>query len=146
MKLSLLTLFVSLILITAVAACTPTNGAMTVTDVWARPMPQRQNGAVYFTIQNHTDTDDQLLAVKSDIASSVEMHLSAMNDKGVMSMSKQDSVKIPIGEMIAFEPGGLHVMLIDLQQDLVIGESFPIMLDFEQAGEIMLQVEIEASP
>lgn len=146
MKLSLIALFVSLILTTAVAACTPTNSAMTVTDVWARPMPQGQNGAVYFTIQNHTDTDDQLLAVKGDIASSVEMHLSAMNDKGVMSMSKQDSVKIPVGETIAFEPGGLHVMLIDLQQDLVIGESFPIILDFEQAGEIILQVEIKASP
>jgi copper(I)-binding protein len=143
MKRILVCIITFLVLIAALSACASSNGSLTVTDVRARPMTQGQNGAIYFTIQNHTEMDEQLLAVKGDVASSIEMHQSAMNDKGVMSMAKQDSVKIPVGETVTFEPGGLHVMLIDLQQYLVIGESFPIVLEFEKMGEISLQVRVK---
>ncbi len=134
------------LLVITVASCGPSNGTLTAADAWARPMPAGQNGAVYFMIRNDSKIDDQLLAVTSNIALAAEMHLSTMNEDGVMSMARQDSVEAPAGERVTFEPGGLHVMLIDLQQDLTSGETFPIVLSFQQAGDIALQVEVKASP
>jgi copper(I)-binding protein len=42
----------------------------------------------------------------------------------VASMHPQEAVEIPAGWQVTFEPGGLHVMLIDLQ-DVVPGDVYP---------------------
>ena len=124
------------------SACAPSNGTLTVNDTWARPSSAGENGAVYFTIQNDTANDDALLSASADIASTAEAHMSMMDDQGVMSMSMQEAVQVPAGERITFKPGGLHIMLFDLKQDLKIGDTFTLILHFKKAGEIAVQVEV----
>ena len=125
------------------SACAPSSGALTVNETWTRPAPKGQNGAVYFIIQNDTANDDALLGASVDIASTAEAHMSMMDDQGVMSMSMQEAAQVPAGESIAFKPGGLHIMLIDLKQDLKVGDTFTLILRFEKAGEIAVQVEVK---
>jgi len=59
-----------------------------------------------------------------------------------MSMHHQMSVNIPAGEQVVFEPGGYHVMLINLQRDLIDGETISLNLKFKNAGEIRLEVPV----
>jgi len=125
------------------SACAPSNGALTVKESWARPAPKGQNGAAYFIIENNTGTDDALIGVSTDIAFTAEAHMSMMDDQGATSMSMQEAVQVPAGGNVAFKPGGLHIMLIDLKQDLKVGDTFTLILRFGKAGEIAVQVEVK---
>lgn len=135
--------FILIIAVILLSACTSTSGALTVNEIWARPAFKGENGAVYFVIENGTDSHDSLTRASTDIASAAEAHMSMQNDQGVMTMSMQDSVQIMPGENITFKPGGLHIMLVDLKQDLKVGDTFTLTLQFEKAGEITLQVEVK---
>jgi copper(I)-binding protein len=61
---------------------------------------------------------------------------------GSMTMQEVARVEVPAGETVAFEPGGYHVMLIDLAEPLVAGETFEMELTFEKAGTVTVEVEV----
>ncbi len=118
-------------------------GAATVqvTGAWARPAKTGDTGAVYFVIENHGGQDDTLTGVTSPVAESVEVHQSTMSGN-VAHMAPAQSVGVPAGKSVKFEPGGYHVMLVKLKQDLVLGEPFPVTLQFERSGDISVQVAV----
>ena len=118
--------------------------AVQISDVWSRPSLAGGNGAVFFTLNNPTGEDDTLLSASSDIAGAVEIHRSTMVD-GAMKMEKQDEVLLPAGGETIFQPGGLHVMLIGLNQDLNVGDIFTVTLMMEKTGERILDVVVKES-
>lgn len=63
-------------------------------------------------------------------------------DMGVMQMREVGSIELPAGEAIALEPGGLHVMLLDLPEPLETGSTFDLTLDFETAPDMVVSVEV----
>ena len=156
------TSFLFIVFMFLLAACGPRE--LTVSNAWARPALAGNNGAVYFVIQN-PGADDTLLSAAADAAGTVEMHMTMMvegdtmehemdhsmsgSDAGtvpeaqVMRMVKQENVPVPAGEKVEFAPGGLHVMLIGLNADLVVGDTIEVTLSFEKAGEITLQVPVK---
>lgn len=121
-------------------ACSPEGGQLQVTDVWARPGLAGGNSAVYFVINNETAGTDTLLSASSGVAGAVELHMTSMQD-GNMQMAHQQQVPVQAGKT-EFQPGGLHVMLIDLNQDLNPGDTFTMTLDFDTAGEMPLEVTV----
>lgn len=123
-------------------ACNVGQKIISVQDSWARPGLKEGNSAVFLTIENNSDVDDLLLGVVSNIASSVELHKTVMED-GVMKMKQQLSVPIPADEQIIFQPGDLHIMLIDLKSGLDVGDEFEVSLEFEHAGKINLTVIVK---
>lgn len=114
-----------------------------VIDGWARASfsDQTRNGAAYMTITNPDTQDDSLLSAASDIADVVEIHNMTF-DEGVMRMFEVEKVEIPAGETIKFEPGSYHVMLMGLKKPLRIGETFDVILTFENAAEKIVPVEV----
>jgi hypothetical protein len=114
-----------------------------VRDAWIRPAAQGGNGAVYFVIQS--SAADELLQVSSDVAEAVEMHKSTMNGD-VMEMHPQQSVPLAAGEQVTFEPGGLHIMLIGLRQDLKVGDEIEVSLHFKNTPELKVTVPVMDSP
>ena len=142
MKKNIILVFVSLMLL---AACQPskiTTGVLNVKDAWARPALKGDNGAVYFVIENGTSEADMLLSAQADIASVVELHQSQM-EGDQMSMHQQEEIVIPAGEAVAFSPGGLHIMLVDLTRELTTSETFDITLLFKHAGETTVTVTVK---
>jgi periplasmic copper chaperone A len=102
-------------------------------------------GAVFMTIANDGAEADTFLAAESTVASAVEIH-ETRNEGGVMQMRQLvDGLEIPAGETVALEPGGYHVMLIGLTADLVVGETFPLTLEFAQAGSVDVEVPVYAT-
>ena len=132
--------FVLTIVTITFLACAPSNGTLTVNDAWARPASAGENGAAYFIINNGTASDDTLLSVSSDIASATEVHMSMADGNDVMSMQMQETVAIPAKEQVEFKPGGLHVMLVDLNRDLKAGDRVSLTLSFRNAGKVTVDV------
>jgi copper(I)-binding protein len=128
------------------AACTAGDqGSLVVEEAWGRPSPKSAaNAAFYLVINNSGQEDDTLAGASLDICGRTELHLSAIDDDGVMSMQQMQQIDVPAGESVALEPGGLHVMCIDRQAELTPGDHFPITLSFVNAGEIVVEAEIRA--
>ena len=91
-------------------------------DYWARTALKDGNGAVYMLLHNHSTEDDALVGVSTDVATAAEMHLSQMNADGVMEMTQQESIPMPVDVDLELKPGGYHIMLIGLKQDLKAGD------------------------
>jgi len=120
-------------------------GDITIDHPWARPtVALRQPAAAYFTLRNDGDTPDRLIAAEPlEFAESAELH-THINDDGIMRMRPAaDGVVIPAGETVAFEPGGLHVMLFGLAAPLAEGELHRLRLIFEDAGAVEVGVFVE---
>lgn len=139
-------LFFILLVVVDLSGCTSASGTLTMSDAWARPAFKGDNGAVYFVIENGTNTDDLLLGASADTAKFAEAHMTMANNQGVVTMQMQEAVQIPAGEDITFKPGGLHIMLVNLNRDLKIGDTLTLTLKFKNAGEIKLQVEVKEQP
>jgi len=60
-----------------------------------------------------------------------------------MTMQEIDKLEIPAGETVKLEPGGYHVMLIDLVEPLEVGQTFDVTLTFEKAGDKTVTVEVK---
>ena len=60
----------------------------------------------------------------------------------VMQMRQVERIALPAGETVAPEPGGYHVMLLDLAAPLEIGDTFELTLDFETAPDQVVTVEV----
>lgn len=54
----------------------------------------------------------------------------------MMGMHEVDQVEIPAGESVTLEPGGFHIMLMELKQPIKAGDSIPVTLTFEKAGVV----------
>lgn len=130
-----------LLILPILAACGSGEKDLVVKDVWARPGIAGGNSAVYFTIDNLSAESDNLMVAVSDVAEAVELHKTTMEDD-VMKMTPQEFVPIPAESTIMFASGGLHVMLIGLVDDLSVGDSFRVVLEFENHAPIQLDVSV----
>lgn len=100
--------------------------------------------ATYVVIENSGEAD-RLVSASTDVSEKVELHTMELSD-GVMRMREvEGGIDVPAGGKAVLEPGGLHIMLLGLTQELVEGERFPMTLTFEQAGEIEVEVVIEGA-
>jgi periplasmic copper chaperone A len=102
-------------------------------QVHARIIPANKMGAIYLTIVNSTQESDRLLSISTPIAGKAELH-SITDDSGVMKMRPMEGIALKPGEIVELKPGGLHIMLMDVQGGLKPGDTFPLTLTFEKAG------------
>ncbi len=109
---------------------------------WARAALQGRTSAAYMTIENRSGTLDRLVSAASPVARVVELHTHLM-DGGVMRMRPVNAIEVKPGEPAVLRPGGLHLMLIDLSRPLRAGETVPLTLRFENAGEIPVELAIQ---
>ena len=119
-------------------------GAPLVSDAWARATPPGVDvGAAYLTITGGS-TGDRLVGAATERASMVHLHV-VEESGGVATMRPVDGIAVPAGKRIVLAPKGTHIMLMGLSRPLVAGESFPLALRFEKAGEQTVQVAVRAA-
>jgi copper(I)-binding protein len=151
-----------LLLVLVLTACAPAAGSgepalsqngIEIFDPWVRAAAMKaetgddmhSGGAVtgaFMLLKNTTDQADTLLGASSDVAEMVQIHETTMSG-GVMSMAEVAGVEIPAGGLAELKPGGYHVMLIGLKRELKEGETIPLVLFFENAGEVSIQVPVK---
>lgn len=127
----------TLLLFTAFGSAMAGSAAETVTvsDAYARAVPPGQpNSASFMTLTSKSDMDHALVEASSPAAGVVELHTHTMAD-GMMQMRRVEKIDIPAGGSTKLEPGGLHVMLIGLKQELKPEESISLTLVFEDGSK-----------
>jgi copper(I)-binding protein len=120
--------------------------AIVVEGAWARAATRPSDApggtsAVYLTLRNEGPAEDRLLGAAGDAAVTTEVHQSTVED-GVMRMRPAGPLSIPAGGALTLQPGGIHVMLIDLRRDLTAGEQVTVTLQFERAGDVVVNAEV----
>jgi copper(I)-binding protein len=117
-------------------------GNIEVEHSWSRAtIGADRPGVVYLSIRNTGSADDALIGVKTPIAGMPMLHETVVTD-GIASMPHAMSVPVPAGQTVALAPGGFHGMLMGLTQALKKGDSFPLTLTFETAGEVTVTVDV----
>lgn len=102
-------------------------------------------GAIFLTLNNTNATSDQLIGARSSKAPRVEIHESYVDEAdGTMQMRQVQSVDVTPGQPVELKPGGYHIMLFDLAEPLVEGQTFEVTLNFANGGEVTVPVTITA--
>jgi copper(I)-binding protein len=101
----------------------------TVKDPWVRGTVAQQKASGAF-MQITSAQGGKLLSVSSPVAGVVEVHEMAMEGT-TMRMRAAPSLELPAGKAVKLEPGGYHVMMMDLKQQLKAGDSVPLTLVVE---------------
>jgi copper(I)-binding protein len=118
-------------------------GAVVVADPWARAsLVAGRPGAAYFTLRNEGAAADRLVGVAADRAGHAMAHTTTVDAQGVARMEHVMSLEVPAGGAVAFAPGGLHVMLMELDAPLREGETLALTLRFETGGETTVTVPV----
>jgi len=117
-------------------------GPVRIHEPWARAsIGSAPNSAAYMTLETTAEEPDRLVASRSPVAERTELHSHVM-DGGVARMRPVDAVEVAPGTPTVLAPGGLHLMLIGLKQKLAPGDSVPLTLVFEHAGEITIEAPV----
>jgi len=110
-------------------------------DAWARATPGKaENGAAYLTIVS--PGADRLVSLSTPVAKKAQLH-TMTTEGGVMKMRPLDGLDVPADQPVTLKPGGAHIMLMGLNQPLQAGQSFPLTLSFEKAGQREVTVAVE---
>ena len=115
-------------------------GNLSIDDVWARSGQPGQVSAAFMEIKNK-GAADKIVSAHCDCAKATELHTMTMAD-GKMIMAQVPTMEVPANGELKLKPGGYHIMLIGLNRPLVSGETLPIKVKFEKAGDVTLQAKI----
>ncbi len=100
--------------------------------------------AVYMTIVNTGSTADQLVNITTDVAEAAELHITII-ENNVGQMRPVPAVDVPAKGQVELRSGSYHVMLIDVKRTLAPGDTVPLTLTFQNAGEIQVTAEVRES-
>ncbi len=121
-------------------------GALELDGAYVRAMlPGQPVGGGFVVIKNAGSEDDRLVSAASPVAGTVELHEMAMQGE-VMKMRKLNhGISIPAGETVELKSGGLHLMFMQVKTPFKEGETVPVTLTFENAGNIDLTLPVKAA-
>ena len=119
----------------------PSWAQVKVEDAWARATVTGQKSTgVYMKLTAAQAT--QLVGVSSPVAGVAEVHEMKM-ENNVMKMSAMPAINLPAGKPVALQPGGYHVMLMDLKGPLAKDSSVSITLQFKDSKGVVSQQEVK---
>jgi copper(I)-binding protein len=119
-------------------------GDLRIEHPWARATaPGVPVGAGYLTIRDTGGRGDRLVGAASPVAGVVQIHQTTMAD-GAMQMREQAVLDVPPGGVVVLEPGGYHLMLMQLTGPLVAGGRVPLTLEFARSGRVTIELEVAA--
>jgi hypothetical protein len=137
--------FVVLTLLGLSVPCAWAQSGIEVEGAWARAtVPGQTVGGVYLQIRSSVPA--QIVRVTTSDAKSAEIH-SMSQEGGVMKMRQLDRLELPAGQTVTLEPGGNHIMLLDLRKPLKPGERVRLTLVIQRPGKkISVPVVAEVKP
>ncbi len=116
---------------------------VTVGEPWVRGTVAAQKATGAF-MELTSSEDAVLVSASSPVAGVVEVHHMAM-DQGVMKMRAIPRLDLPAGKTVRLEPGGYHVMLMDLKQQMKAGDVVAITLEIQGKDGKTRTVEVKAA-
>jgi len=99
------------------------------------------SASVFMNISNTGESGDTLLGARADIPGAVvEIH-----DTKDGKMAKVENIQVPSMVTVELKPGGLHIMIFHIPEDMKEGSEIKMHLLFEKSGEKELVVKIKGT-
>ena len=141
---------------TSVASVAAAASGLVLDDGWVKAVDVQPAGggtssmapmsAMFGALRNTTDADITVTGGSSPVAGRVELHETVRNDSGQMQMQpKESGFVIPAGGRHVLQPGGDHVMLMQLRESLANGTSTTVTLT-TSAGDITVTAPVRQFP
>ncbi|WP_336658577.1 copper chaperone PCu(A)C [Leucobacter sp. USHLN153] len=106
---------------------------VTLSDGWAKAGDGMS--AVFGSISNPYAHDLTLVGAETDVAGRTELHETVMSGATPEMREVEGGLTIPAGEILTLEPGGTHIMLMDLHDALLAGDEVTVTLTFDDDTE-----------
>lgn len=123
-------------------------GSVTITDAYSFAVPEGgKNTAAFLTITYPAGTEnvaDRILRAETPVAAKAELH-TMMIENDVMQMRPADSFPLPPTGQFSLKPHGAHIMVMDLNRTLAVGDTYPLTIVFEKAGAVTTEVSVRAA-
>ncbi len=116
-------------------------GQIKIEQPFARATVAGQKAAGGFMKIENKGPADQLIAASSPVAGEMQLHTMVM-DGNVMKMREVKAIDVPANGSVELKPGGLHLMFMDIKTPLKAGETVPVKLRFQKAGEVEIRVPV----
>ena len=85
----------------------------------------QKSAAIYITIINSGEKDVEIKSISTDIAKKSEIH-EIISEKEIIRMRKIDNFLVKKSDTVFFQPGGTHIMIFGLEDELIDKETFKI--------------------
>lgn len=118
------------------------DGILTVHNAWARPAKQGMTSGAYLSIANGADQPDTLIDITTEAASMAEIHESYQQN-GVSGMRPAGKLAIGPKSTLELMPGGYHIMLMQLDRELALGDTIELTLYFAEHDSLAIKVPIQ---
>lgn len=131
-----------LLLLIAILLPAGARAELDAADAWIRHLPPAVPvRAGYVVITNPSSQPITIVGAESPAFARVEFHQSVERD-GKMQMQRVESVTIEPGARLAFEPGGLHLMLIEPRRSLKPGDLVELSLRLDDGHVLRLEMAV----
>lgn len=118
------------------AEAAETTAAVTVEDPWVKAAEDGMTSS-FGLLTNEGEEDVTLTAVESSISDAIELHETADDGSGSMSMNEvEGGFPIAAGETLELAPGGNHIMFMDFDGPLAAGDTVDITLVFADGSRV----------
>ena len=108
--------------------------SVTVQDPYVRLAPPNAPATgAFMVIRNGGDKDVKVVKADNPASKVTELH-THINDNGVMRMRPVPAIEVKARGEAVLQPGGLHVMLIDLKAPMMEGDTVPLTLTFDDGS------------
>lgn len=98
-------------------------------DGWVKATDTEMSG-VFGTLRNTSGSDLHLTGVTGTLGGRQELHETVPGGSGMTMREKEDGFQIGSGSELVLEPGGNHIMLMDLTEPITTGQQIALTLDF----------------
>ena len=132
-----------LICVSVVLSGLPAWAQTTVTDPWVRGTVAQQKATGLFAKITSVQ-GSRLVSASTPVAGLVEIHEMSMAGDVMKMRALPDGLALPAGKAVELKPGGYHLMLMDLKQQLKVGDTVAVTLVLEGADKKRQTVEVKA--
>jgi copper(I)-binding protein len=121
------------------------TGDLRIENAWSRATPGGAKiGGGYLTIINNGSAADRLIAATTSAAAKVEIHEMSMQGNVMHMQPVKSGVVIEPHKSVSLQPGGYHLMLMNLKMPLKQGDKVPVTLEFEKAGKVDVTLDVQS--
>lgn len=123
------------------------TGEVSVSDAWVRATTGTDDPTMtgaFMMIENGTDADVTLVGASSPVTEMVQLHEMVPGEDGHMVMQEApDGILVRAGKTQMLMPGGYHVMLMGLTDDLPPGAEVALSLQFSDGGTVEVTAPVK---
>jgi copper(I)-binding protein len=123
-------------------ACEYFTSTLRITHPWTRATREVASAVLCMKFDEVTETD-RLIGVETPVAARAELVEKGEGPAMSRALGREVNLLIPQGRETLLSDDGTHIRLLELQQPLLIGRSYPLQLAFEKGGTILATLNVD---